>query len=671
LPFPNKRSLSWWSRETKLIVAGMCGISGIALSSQRSGDVNEAVLVRMRDVLQHRGPDDAGIFIEGPIGLAHRRLSIVDLATGHQPMSNEDGSIKIVFNGEIYNHAEHRPILKARGHVYASNSDTETILHLYEEHGDRCVEHLRGMFAFAIWDRRKRELLLARDRLGIKPLYYFCADDGSLYFGSEIKAILASGAIAPEVNFSVLPDYLANYAPSGEETLFRRIKRLPAGHTLTWGNGKHQIRQYWDVRFEPDDRVQGLSEQQYIGQWRDKFHDAVRVHLMSDVPLGVFLSGGIDSSAIAAMMSRLVKGRFKTFSVAFPEREANELEFARIVSRAYGTDHYEVVVSPEEYFASLPQMIWQEDEPIAHVASIPLYHVSKLAARHVKVVLTGEGSDELLAGYGKYRTTVYNLAFGGLYHGWTAEGFRSLVRAGLSGVLPPKFARKLQQTFLWRGVSVEQLYFDNFAVFPRSMQEELLTPEVISRIGTLDPYQTHRQFINTTDARTILNQLLYVDLRSYLHELLMKQDQMSMAASVESRVPFLDRELVEFTTRLPERMKLRGWTTKYVLREAMKDMLPREILVRPKMGFPVPVGAWFRGKFRHIVDDCILGDRVRERGMLNHRALEHLVGEHNSGRKDHSQRLWSLVNLELWLRQAIDGDAVAELVAGTENTAVQ
>src|SRR6266480_789847 len=641
----------------------MCGICGIAIPRQLNRPVNEVLLTRMRDIMTHRGPDDSGIYVNGNIGLGHRRLSIVDVAGGHQPMTNEDGTVHIVFNGEIFNHLTLRQRLQVNGHRYANNSDTETIVHLYEERGSDAVAALSGMFAFAIWDAIQGRLLIARDRLGIKPLYYYLADDGSLYFGSEIKAILASGAIVPQVNFSALPDYLANHAPSGDETLFRSIKRLPAGHTLIWENGKLQIRQYWDARFEPECGAQAVSEQEYIEQWREKFRDAVGTHLMADVPLGVFLSGGIDSSAIAAMMSQLVKGPIKTFSVAFSEREANELEFARVVSRAYRTDHHEIIVSPEEYFASLPRMIWQEDEPIAHVASIPLYHVAKLAAQHVKVVLTGEGSDELLAGYGKYRTTVYNLALGGTYHRWTTAGMRRLVRGGLSLALPSGVEKKLQRTFLWRDATIEQLYFDNFAVFSRSMQERLLTPQAKSQIGRLDPYLKVHDLIHVTDARTVLNKLLYADLKTYLHELLMKQDQMSMAASVESRVPFLDWGLVDFTTRLPDRMKLRGWTTKYVLRQAMKDMLPREILTRPKVGFPVPVGAWFRGKFRHIIDEHVLGERVRARGILNHAALEQLVAEHNSNRKDHFQRLWSLVNLELWLRQSIDGDPVAESVA--------
>jgi len=637
----------------------MCGICGIAIPKQLNRPVDEIALTRMRDVIAHRGPDDAGTYINGNIGLGHRRLSIVDVSGGHQPMTNEDGTIHIVFNGEIYNHVPLRRALQAAGHHYANNSDTETIVHLYEERGPEAIQALSGMFAFAIWDEIRARLVMARDRLGIKPLYYYHADDGTLYFGSEIKAILASGMIVPRVNFAALPDYLANQASSGEETLFRCIKRLPAGHTLIWENGKLQIRQYWDARFEPEAGVQAMSDQECIEQWREKFRDAVGTHLMADVPLGVFLSGGIDSSAIAAMMSQLVKGPIKTFSVAFSEREANELEFARVVSRAFRTDHHEITVSPEEYFASLPRMIWHEDEPIAHVASIPLYFVSKLAAKHVKVVLTGEGSDELLAGYGKYRTTVYNLALGGTYHRWTTAGLRRLVRGGLSLALPSGVEEKLQRTFLCRDATIEQLYFDNFAVFSRSMQERLLTPQAKSRIGRLDPYLKVHDLIHVTDARTVLNKLLYADLKTYLHELLMKQDQMSMAASIESRVPFLDWGLVDFTTRLPERMKLRGWTTKYVLRQAMKDMLPREILTRPKMGFPVPVGAWFRGKFRHIINECVLGERVRERGILDHKVLEHLVAEHNSGRKDHSQRLWSLVNLELWLRQSIDRDPVA------------
>jgi asparagine synthase (glutamine-hydrolysing) len=614
----------------------------------------------MRDTIAHRGPDDAGAYFNGHIGLGHRRLSIVDVAGGHQPMANEDRTVWIVFNGEIYNHPQLRPELESRGHIYRNNSDTETIVHLYEDRGPGVVEELSGMFAFAIWDEANERLLLARDRLGIKPLYYFLAEDGTLYFASEIKSLLASRRIVPEINFNVLPDYLANQAPTGEETMFAGVKRLPPGHTLVWQNGKVTIREYWDVSFVRGKGHEQLGDNEYVEQWREMFRRAVSSHLMSDVPLGVFLSGGIDSSAIAAMMSELVSEPIKTFSVAFAEREANELEYARIVAREFQTDHHEVIVSPEQYFAALPKLIWQEDEPIAHLASVPLYFVSELAVKHVKVVLTGEGSDELLAGYARYRKTVYNMAFGRRYQGWTPNAFQRLVRQGVEHSLPPHLVNKMKRTFLWRSADVENLYFDNFAVFPLAMQQQLLTPSARQRAGALDPYFNVRRLISESDAETLLNQLLYADLKTYLHELLMKQDQMSMAASLESRVPFLDWPLVEFTTRLPERLKLRGWTTKHILRQAMRGILPETILTRPKMGFPVPLGAWLRGRFRNVIDDCVTGERALARGIFNRDFLIRLVAEHQSGVKDHSQRLWALLNFELWMRQFIDGEKAEE-----------
>ncbi|HEY9231390.1 MAG TPA: asparagine synthase (glutamine-hydrolyzing), partial [Blastocatellia bacterium] len=359
----------------------MCGICGIAIPEHSRRRVDGAAVRRMREALVHRGPDDAGLLIDSQVALGHRRLSIVDLTGGHQPMFNEDESLAIVYNGEIYNHGDYRADLEARGHRYRSHCDTETILHLYEEHGRRAVEYLRGMFAFAIWDRRRRRLLLARDRLGIKPLYYTLDADGTLHFASEIKALLEAAAVRPQLNHEALADYAANRATSGEATLFRGVKRLLPGHTLEWQDGSVEIKRYWDVSFSKPDEY--LSDADYVARFGELFREAVRLRLMADVPLGMFLSGGIDSSAIAAVMSQMVGEPIKTFSVAFAEREANELEYARLVARAFKTEHHEVVVSPDEFFAALPQMVYQEDEPIAHPSSVPLYFVSKLASRHV------------------------------------------------------------------------------------------------------------------------------------------------------------------------------------------------------------------------------------------------------------------------------------------------
>jgi asparagine synthase (glutamine-hydrolysing) len=609
----------------------------------------------MRDVITHRGPDDEGIFIDGAVGLGHRRLSIVDVKAGHQPMTNEDETLHITYNGEIYNHADFRTELEAKGHVYQTHCDTETVLHLYEEHGKHCVDYLRGMFAFAIWDQRRKELFVARDRLGVKPLYYVHTDDGSLYFGSEIKTLLEAGAIKPEINYRAIPDYLANHAPSGEETLFRGVKRLLPGHVMLWRDGELRVSRYWDVSFVRHED-EGRTDKDYIAEWSELFRTSVRLRLMADVPLGMFLSGGIDSSAIAAVMSGMVTEPIKTFSVAFKEREANELEYARLVAQAFRTNHHEVVVSAEEFFGTLPKLVWHEDEPLAHPSSVALYFVSLLSSQHVKVVLTGEGSDELLAGYARYRKTILNLALGARYHKFAPSGFRNLLRRQIEGMAGAKLRQKLLRSFLTVSPDIESIYFDNFAVFPRAMQPELLAPEMKERVGAIDPYAGLREVLEQTDATSFLDRLLYADIKTYLHELLMKQDQMSMATSVESRVPFLDHKLVEFTSGLPERLKLRGWTTKYVLRESMKGLLPEAILSRPKMGFPVPIGAWFRGAYSSVVDEYVLSDRVLARGIFSPDFVRSLVARHQTGGENHTERLWALVNFEIWQRQFFDGE---------------
>jgi asparagine synthase (glutamine-hydrolysing) len=627
-----------------------------------------AILERMRDVIAHRGPDDYGIYVDGQVGLGHRRLSIVDVAAGHQPMTNEDETLHITYNGEIYNHADFRAHLEARGHRYRTHCDTETILHLYEEEGPRSLRHLRGMFAFAIWDKRKRELFMARDRLGVKPLYYAHTEDGSLYFASEIKSLLEARAVKAEINFGVLPDYLANHAPSGEETLFRGIKRLLPGHWLMWRDGEVRIEEYWDLDYNADQaETERRSDEDYIEEWGELFRTSVRLRLMADVPLGMFLSGGVDSSAIAAVMSKMVDDPIKTFSVAFAEREANELEYARIVASRFKTDHHEIVVSPEDFFSALPKLVWHEDEPIAHPSSVALYFVSLLASEHVKVVLTGEGSDETLSGYERYYKTVHNLRLGTRYHKFTNERVRQAVRVAVEKLTPGAFKRKLRRTFLCLPLDLETIYFDNFSVFSRAMQHQLLTPEAREQVGKIDPYSVARDYLGEMDG-TRLNQWLYADIKTYLHELLMKQDQMSMAASIESRVPFLDHKLVELSARLPERMKLRGLrNNKYVLRQSMKGILPPEIQNRTRKGFPVPVGLWFRGQFASIVDEYVLGERAASRGLFDPRFVRQLVERHKAG-ENHAERLWALVNFEIWQRQFIDGDVAPDLQAQATRT---
>jgi len=637
----------------------MCGICGIAIPEGVNQDVDAATLVRMRDSLTHRGPDDGGLYINSAagasIGLGHRRLSIVDLAGGHQPMSNEDGSVWITYNGEVYNHRDLRPSLEERGHVYRTNCDTETIIHLYEEKGPRAVEELRGMFAFAIWDQSRRRLVLARDRLGIKPLYYTLSDDGVICFASEIKALVEARAVRAELNYDAMPDYAANRSTSGEETLFRGVRRLLPGHTLVWTDGRIDIERYWNLSFAKPADIS--SDDQYVDEFSELFRESVRLRLMADVPLGMFLSGGIDSSAIVAAMSEMVTEPIKTFSVAFEEREANELEYARIVARAFGTDHHEIMVSPQQFFDALPSLVYQEDEPIAHPSSIPLYFVSKLASEHVKVVLTGEGSDEMLGGYDKYRKTVFNLALGRRYHGIVPATIRRHVeRAILRLNGSSRIRQKLSRTFLCLSPEIEDIYFDNFSVFSRAMQQRLFTVDARDRMTESDPYRAPLSLIEESDSEDLLDQLLSADLKTYLHELLMKQDQMSMAASIESRVPFLDHKLVEFAARLPVNMKLRGLTTKYILRKAMAGRLPNEILTRKKMGFPVPIGSWLRGEFSHVIDEYVLNPRTLERNIFNPGFVRELVTRHRAG-ENHSERLWALINFEIWQRRFLDGEA--------------
>ena len=637
----------------------MCGICGFAAVSPES-QLDRSRLLLMRDTLTHRGPDGAGAYFDSSAALAHQRLAIVDLASGAQPMHNEDRSVWISFNGEIYNHRELRALLEARGHIYSTSSDTESILHLYEEFGVGAVDYLRGMFAFAIWDRKHRTLLLARDRLGIKPLYYHISEDGSIYFASEIKALVQAGVVKPRLNYDALPDYVANRSTSGEETLFDGIKKLLPAQTLLWKNGSVRIRRYWEPSFAKRSEDELATESRLIEQFGALFDEAVDSHLMADVPLGVFLSGGIDSSAIVSSMTRLGVERVKTFSVAFAEREANELHYARLVARAFGTEHREVTVGADDFFSALPKLVYQEDEPLAHPSSVPLHFVSMLAASEVKVVLTGEGSDELLAGYDKYRKTVYNLALGRVYGRIAPDKVRSVVRWALKRSFIPSAPRqKLSRTFLALPVDLENIYFDNFAVFPRSMQERLFTPEVHGRISGRNPHQHSLDTIARSDASCVLDTLLASDLETYLPELLMKQDQMSMSASVESRVPFLDHKLVEFATSLSSHMKLRGLTTKYILRRAMKGRLPDEILSRRKMGFPVPLGNWLRGPYSGILDEYVLGPRARRRGIFAPLFARELVARHRAG-ENHTERLWTLINFEIWQRQFVDGESTGD-----------
>jgi len=621
----------------------------------------------MRDVIAHRGPDDAGLHCDGYAALAHRRLSIVDLSNGQQPLSNEDGNIWVVFNGEIYNHDHLRHGLEARGHRYRTRSDTETIVHAYEQWGDDCVHQFRGMFAFAIWDAPKRRLLLARDRLGVKPLYWTICGD-TLLFGSEIKAILASGRVAAEANAAALPEMLSTRSIAGAETMFKGVYKLLPGHRLAFERGLTTIAKYWDVptAHGPETPTRGddapRTARDIVAAFRAKLEESVRLRLMSDVPLGMFLSGGIDSSAIAAIMSRQLGQRLQTFSVAFRDHGFNELAYARDVVQAIGAEGHEVVIDDRAFFSTLPRLVWHEDEPIAHPSSVALYFVSALARQHVTVVLTGEGSDELLAGYGKYLRVALNWRAGTTYERMVPSSIREAIARGVVPRIPSRLGRYARRSFLAMDRSPESMVFDNFASIRLADQQRLLAPALRPMVTPERAYGSSLgHFYRPNGHSTLLRRLLYADMKTYLVELLMKQDQMSMAASIESRVPFLDHELVEFAAQLPDEWKLSGLTTKRVLRAAMKGLLPEAILNRPKMGFPVPFASWARGAWNPVAREVLLDRRSRERGVIDPTATEQLLRDHAAGTADTGDQIWSLLNLELWYRTFIDNQGVQTL----------
>ena len=635
----------------------MCGIAGVM---KFGGDARaDAGAVRqMCAAMAHRGPDDDGFYSDGPVALGMRRLSIIDVAGGHQPISNETGTVWIVFNGEIYNHSDLRKDLEARGHRYRTNSDTETIVHLYEEYGRECVQHLRGMFAFAIWDREKRSLFVARDRLGIKPLYYRLTSE-SFLFGSEIKVILAHGGVRPEFRFAGLPEYLAFGYLSGEETFYDGISKLLPGHRLELSeNGEVTIEQYWDLDISSAGPVRGESH--YVEAYRQLLEQAVGSHLMSDVPVGVFLSGGVDSSAVAALMMKIRKSPIETFSVGYTEQTYSELPYARSVAQHLNSVHHEVLVSERDFFDSLPRLIWHEDEPIVWPSSVSLYFVAKLARERVTVVLTGEGADETLGGYTRYAFTLRNQAADRIYRSVTPEFLRKQVRGLIGGspLIGATLRRKLAHTCLGvDSASWSSFYFDNFlSAFSEPQQSQLLSDETRQRLVPGSAYQNVLGYWENSKGE-LLQRLLYTDIKTYLVELLMKQDNMSMAASIESRVPFLDHMLVEFATRIPREVQLNGLAGKVILKKAVGDLLPHSILYRRKLGFPTPWSGWLAGSRLDAIEKLLVGTRSLQRGYFQREAIERIFAEHRAKYRDHCDRIWRLLNLELWHRVCLEGES--------------
>jgi asparagine synthase (glutamine-hydrolysing) len=599
----------------------------------------------MADTIAHRGPDDEGFWSDGPVALGHRRLSIVDLAGGHQPMPNEDQSVWIAFNGEIYNHRELRPSLEAAGHRYATRSDTETIVHLHEQHGVRAPAMLRGMFAYAIWERQSRTLTLARDHTGIKPLYYALSADGSIAFGSEIKAVAASGLVDLSINETVIEEFFATGHVAGERTLLAQVRKLPAGHTLVWRDGTCRIERFWQVGNTPAEdhgETQSLTSPAKAAPhfWR-RFVDSVQSQLMSDVPLGVFLSGGLDSSLIVAAMRDAGLSQIKSFSVGYSEAHASELPWARLVAKRLGTEHHEVLVSGQQFFDDFETLTWHRDLPLTFSASTPLYHVSRLARQSVTVVLTGEGSDELFAGYGRYPRAITNRRWAQRLDRWMPGGVRRGLAVAARSAGNGYIGDRLARSFVGRSGSVAESCLEPFADWHGDLRRALLTSGVPRGApwGALDALLDPQMM-----AERPLEALLQYDQRTYLEELLMKQDTMSMATSLESRVPFLDHRLVEWAAALPATAKLSAGTGKALVREAAREILPTEVVDGRKRGFLVPLGEWLRTVGKASLQEWV---RPGDGSVFNAGVLQTILREHSQG-VDHTARVWRVLAFECW-----------------------
>lgn len=620
----------------------MCGIAGIlCLSNERPVGLDE--LRRMCAVMTHRGPDDEGLHAARGAGLAMRRLSILDLVNGQQPVENEDGSVRVVLNGEIYNFQALRMELEARGHRFRSRTDTETIVHLYEEEGIDCVHRLRGMFAFALWDSRREELLVARDRIGIKPLYY-AEVDGRLAFASELKSLLELPAVERAIDWGAFRSLLAAGVTPIDRSIIRGVRKLPPGHRIVASRRRGVVlEKYWDLDFEPD---YGRREEAVVEELRWRLEEAVRLHMVSDVPVGAFLSGGVDSSAVAAIMSRFARGPIQTFSIGFREPDFDESGDARRVAERLGTEHHELVLQPDPV-AVIDELPWHLDEPFADSSAIPTFMVSKLAAGHVKVALSGDGGDELFAGYDKYVVERRERRY---------DRVPLLLRraAGTVARRLPDGARG--KNFL-RHASLSALgrYLDACTLFPDDEVDRLLKPEILERVSEERPWAFETECLQSAN-RDWLSSLQYLDFKSYLPlDILTKVDRTSMAHSLEVRVPLLDHELVEFAARITPGLKLHRSTRKYVFKRALAGLVPPEVLDRPKRGFAVPLGAWFRGELTSVLRDVLVTQRSRERGLWRPERIETLLRRHQQGRAlDH--QLWLLLSFELWCRRFLDGE---------------
>lgn len=638
----------------------MCGIAGIIDPTSSPAEIR-LLLQRMTDVMIHRGPDDEGFFISDGIGLGMRRLSIIDLVGGKQPIHGEDGRIVVVFNGEIYNYRELTRQLRRRGHTFTTASDTEVIVHLYEELGEDCVHQLRGMFAFAVWDKSRRQLFVARDRLGIKPLYYTQVGK-RLVFGSEIKSILQHPEVQARLNLEALSNFLSlKYVPA-PQTFFADILSLPPGHTLTCNSNGVMVRQYWDLSFTNNDPNGHQREEVYAEQLEALLRESVELRLRSDVPFGAFLSGGIDSSTVVALMSQFLDEPVKTFSVGFDTdgEGTDELPYARLIARQYQTDHHEVFITARDFIDLAEKVAWHLDQPIADQATVATYMVSKLASQHVKMVLTGEGGDELFAGYARYAGEQLSPIFRHI-----PRPIRSLALATsdrLPGLHRPKIA-------LYALCQLDEtIRFTNwFPLFNHDRKRAVLSADLKQELNCTAADHAFAQQLARTNATEPLNRMLYVDTKLWLPDyLLLRGDKLSMATSLEARVPILDHKLVEFAASLPPNLKLRLLTRKYLLKKVSRTLLPAEIIDRKKKGFPIPISKWLKNEARPFVRDLLSPATIRRRGLFDLGYVEKMLDEYESGFADHSHLLWGLISVELWHRCFIDslhpGEGVADPV---------
>ena len=635
----------------------MCGICGIVDFS--GTPINQDLMRQMSNTLTHRGPDDEGYYFNKQkitnsgqrienrpsVALAHRRLSIIDLDTGHQPMSNEDGTIWIVFNGEIYNFIELRNFLKKRGHRFKTRSDTETIIHAYEEWGENCVEKLRGMFAFAIWDEKQKKLLLARDRIGIKPLYYYI-NNQKLTFGSEIKAILQDHTVKKEINLKALSDYLSLLYVPTPKTMFKGIYKLPPGHILICSQMGLKIKEYWDISFA---QVKCKSQEQWADELFQLLTNAVKMRLISEVPLGAFLSGGVDSSSVVAIMAQLMKEPVITNSIGFKEAAFNELDYAREVAKLFRTNHYEYTVIPDA-LNIIDKLAFFYDEPFADSSAIPTYYVSQVAKQNVTVALSGDGGDENFAGYRRY----FYDKLENRIRKVIPEIFQKTFIASLAKIypkadwLPQIFRAKSFLTNL--SLSPHKAFFYSVSQLLPGMKEKLLNKDVIATLKGYDTASIFETYFNkAAQTDDPLSRVQYIDIKTYLvDDILTKVDRASMAHALEVRVPILDHKFMEFVATIPSFLKLNGHESKYIFKKAMSHLLPSYIFERKKMGFVIPIQRWFRKEIKELSEDILFNTKAKQRGLFNYKFIEKLWHEHQQGIGNHTSILWALLMFEKW-----------------------